>query len=268
MREINKNLYSDFRKEANIYADDVNLIFPIDTEENITASLSVILEDKEYSKAEQLYMLNRLVEKSRQFGNDFLLKIRESAKGGNVVAEKLTPEEIAKASEEAVEKVLSNKEEKNKAKATVNELENMKEQLKSLTDAMEAAKAEKEQLEKDKQEAEDKLKQIEVEASEKALADKRIAELDYSFGESQDFVFEYLKKAEDETFANFKKMLEDVIASEKTKEAEAASKEDEDKEDKEKAEAKKNLADNSEEIPNNSDEKEPFASIDKIFEKK
>lgn len=261
------NILSEFVSDKEV-ADDVNLLFPIDSEDNIRKSLAFLLSEdvhKVYSSQEQLDMLNKILDKSKQFNNDFLEEIKELAEGGRQVEKLLTEADVKIKAEELTNAAIAKKEDKVKFDSVSAEVEALKTQIAELTKNTKTQIEDAKKVEKEKTALETQLADIKDEQKKTVLAETRIKELDYDFGESRDYVVSNLKTLSDEDFDSFKKLLE-TVAKAKEEKAEEDKTEEEKAADKEKAEAaKKNLAKNSEEVPNNTDETDKFEAIGKAL---
>lgn len=269
IHEIKIDIFKGFKDSQlgdDLFADNVNKIFPIDTGKNALESLAFILKDddakKIYNSDERLFMLTRILEASKKFDDNFINQIKEM-EGGFSVGNVYTEAELNAKAEELAEKKaeeLANKKAEEMNKEYINNL-TQEEKDKALAEANDSLKAELENTRKEKEEAEKKAIALEKEKQEaedekarQEVASKRVNDLSESgikFSKNED-VIAMIKNLDDNSFANFKVILEDVIDSNK-----------EDSGDGE-PDGKQNLAEGSEHIPN-APEGEEETALDKIL---
>jgi hypothetical protein len=269
MEKKDVKILSEFDGKGREVADDVNSLFPIDTEDNILKSIAFILSEdgkKVYSSQERLSMLDRILDKSKQFNNKFLISIQDLVKGGDV--EKIfTEAEVQAKAEKLAKDTIAKKEDKEKMDTVSAEVEALKSQIAELTKNAEIHNEEKQKVKDEKTALEEKLTAVKDEQTKSTLAATRIKELDYNFGDSEDYVTAYLKTANDEDFSSFKKLLETVAKIKEEKTNEAKTDDEKKKEAEEAKAAKKNLTDSSEEIPNNPEDNDKFSALTKALGK-
>lgn len=238
------NEFKNDKLEASQFCDDENKIFPVDTEESaVNTAMALVGKDvsKVYDANERLHMFARLLKASENFTEETRTKIKNIV-GGTGMDKIYTEDEMLQKAKELAEKQVADE----KAKSGIDE------QINSLTAENEKLAKNLEEAAKLATERETKIKafedQIAKEQAEKQaaeLAAKRLAELqevDASIV-SNDELVAYLKSADDNAFATFKKLMANAIEA-----AKKDMKDDKNKDDKKNCKA--SLVEGSQVIPN------------------
>ena len=257
IKQENEIVDEDRNDIENLFADNVNELFPINTRNQIFVSAALLIDpnvSKVYDSVGQLYMFQRLITAANTIFDkeEDHTRLRDMLKGGSYqVGNKIYTEEemIVEATRLAEQRA----KELFDANAKNGQIEVEIKEAKELAATKEA---EAQEVSKKLAEAETKLAEIEkereVEAAQrlaekaevdaKALADKRVKEL-VDVGvevKSSDILFAYVKALSDETYSDFKIIVEEVL--------EAAKKKIDDKEKNEKR-TKAGIVDNSLPLP-------------------
>ncbi len=219
------------------FADDVNRGFPINNEVNLIDSAKIVFNEelKEYSKSEQVYILQRLSEAAAKYEinlNDYI-----EEKGEETMTQEVykTKEEFDKALATEIDKVKNG----DKIKESETTIASLKEEIKNIKEDNTKISKEKEAVAK---ELEDYKKNIEAEKN----AEARYSELSNAGltfdGDELIKIKQTIKEMSDEAFASFKSVL---VKAKEIGEAKFLSKEEIKKEEEKKklAEDKKKSTD-------------------------
>jgi hypothetical protein len=193
-----------------VCADDVNRVFPIDSEENIKASAQFLLNDSLtfYTNDEKLYVMEKLAKAAKNISLDITELIENPNGGNNNMIDKNSPEFVeAVAAAVAVEiNKLESKTELKQAQEAQADAEKIIAELKKQIDAM--------TIGKEKAEADFKSFQDKIEKEK--IASTRFEKLTvagFAFAKNADKVKAQIANMTEEEFASYVEMLDEAAAA-------------------------------------------------------
>lgn len=224
------------------FADATNRLFPINNQTNIEKTIEVLTKtklDEMYSKAEQFYIWNRVIQAADANEYEIADFIKENLKNLKGVNNKMEEKDFTKTEEftKAVEAGVKSELEKNK---TVAELESIKKDMVEAQKSIEDLNKENEDLTGKLATTEEEYKNYKLDQEKVTIANTRMAELNeigmsFANEESKKFMFDFVKELNEPKYKN----LKEVFITNK------AEKKPEEKKLEEAKAAKKNLVDKS-----------------------